>query len=136
MLLLLKKHLGSIAQVAEIASLCGDNLTIYSGNDDQILPVLSLGGIGVISVASNIVPKHIHNMVQSFLDGDTSSSLAMQLKLLPLIKLLFSEVNPIPVKAALSLMGFSGCTPRLPLVEMTPSGMEKLKLEMQKLGIY
>ena len=134
-LLLSKKHHGNISQVAEIASLCGNNLTIYSGNDDQVLPILSLGGLGVISVLSNIMPNAVHNMVHNFLNGDISSALDMQLKTLPLIKALFSEVNPIPVKSALSLMGYSGCTPRLPLVEMTPLGKDILKKEMQKLGI-
>lgn len=134
-LLLSKKHHGNISQVAEIASLCGNNLTIYSGNDDQVLPILSLGGLGVISVLSNIMPNAVHNMVHNFLNGNISSALDIQLKTLPLIKALFSEVNPIPVKAALSLMGYSGCTPRLPLVEMPPLGKDTLKQEMQKLGI-
>ena len=110
-------------------------LTIYSGNDDKTLPVLSLGGLGVISVLSNIVPNYVHNLVHNYLNGNHSASLSTQLELLPLTKLLFSEVNPIPVKAALSIMGYSGCTPRLPLVEMTAGNKEKLKQEMQKLGI-
>ena len=100
-----------------------------------MLPILSLGGLGVISVLSNIVPNQVHNMVHSYLNGNTASSLSTQLELLPLIKLLFSEVNPIPVKAALSIMGYSGCMPRLPLVEMTNGNKEKLREEMQKLGI-
>lgn len=119
----IKEASGNISQVAEIAHLCKDNLAIYSGNDDQILPVLSLGGKGVISVLSNIEPKKTHNMVQSFFDGDIKRATELQLNLLPLINALFCEVNPIPVKAALNMMGFDFGVPRLPLTEL--SGVNK-----------
>lgn len=131
----IKEASGNLSQVAEIASLCQDNLTIYSGNDDQILPILSLGGQGVISVLANIMPNTVHNMVHHFLNGNFSSALSMQLETLPLIQALFCEVNPIPVKAALSMLGYSGCKLRLPLVEMSSSGKERLQLEMKKLGL-
>lgn len=94
----IKEASGNLSQVAEIAHLCGENLHIYSGNDDQIIPVLSLGGIGVISVLSNIFPEYTHDMVQNFFDGNIEQSTKMQLNAIPLIKALFSEVNPIPVK--------------------------------------
>lgn len=129
----IKEASGNLSQVAEIANLCGDNLAIYSGNDDQILPVLSLGGKGVISVLSNIEPQLTHDMVISFLEGNISKSIELQLKSIPLIKALFSEVNPIPVKAALNMIGYDFGTPRLPLVEMTVLGKEKLKYEIENL---
>lgn len=129
----IKEASGNISQVAEIANLCGDNLAIYSGNDDQILPILSLGGKGVISVLSNIEPQLTHDMVIFFLEGNISKSIELQLKSIPLIKALFSEVNPIPVKAALNMIGYDFGTPRLPLVEMTVSGKEKLKYEIKNL---
>lgn len=128
----IKEASGNLSQVAEIAHLCGDNLAIYSGNDDQILPVLSLGGIGVISVLSNVMPEYTHDIVQNFLDGNIPIATKMQLNILPLIKALFSEVNPIPVKAALNLLGYQYGTPRLPL---TPISIEKetlLKKELSK----
>lgn len=123
----IKEASGNISQIAEIANLCGDNLNIYSGNDDQILPILSLGGIGVISVLSNIAPKYTHDMVYYYLNGDIKKARDMQLDSIPLIKSLFSEVNPIPVKAALNEIGFSVGTPRLPLVSMTNAGEDTLK---------
>ena len=89
--------------MAQIANLCGDNLHIYSGNDDQVLPILSVGGIGVISVLSNIFPKYTHDMVQYFFDGELEKAREYQLKAIPLINALFSEVNPIPVKARFEL---------------------------------
>lgn len=129
----IKEASGNLSQVAEIANLCGDDLAIYSGNDDQILPVLSLGGKGVISVLSNIEPQLTHDIVISFFEGNISKSIELQLKSIPLIKALFSEVNPIPVKAALNMIGYDFGTPRLPLVEMTVSGKEKLKYEIENL---
>ena len=126
----IKEASGNLSQVAEIANLCGDNLTIYSGNDDQILPVLSLGGKGVISVLSNIEPKATHNMVQYFLDGKTKEATELQIKAIPLIKALFSEVNPIPVKEALNIVGYNYGIPRLPLVKMTDSGKAMLEKEI------
>lgn len=129
----IKEASGNLSQVAEIAHLCGDNLSIYSGNDDQVLPILSLGGIGVISVLSNVMPEYTHNMVQSFLDGDISTATQMQLQAIPLINALFSEVNPIPVKAALNILGYQFGIPRLPLSPMSKEKEKVLKDELFKL---
>lgn len=131
----IKEASGNISQVAKIAQLCKDNLHIYSGNDDQILPTLSLGGLGVISVLSNILPRDTHNMVNLYLEGKIKEATNLQLETLPLINALFCEVNPIPVKAALNMLGYNFGTPRLPLVEMSASGKEKLKSEMTKYGL-
>lgn len=131
----IKEASGNISQVAEIASLCKDNLTIYSGNDDQILPILSLGGLGVISVLSNIVPKDVHNMVSYYLNGYTKEATDLQIKSIDLISALFSEVNPIPVKEAANIIGFDAGLPRLPLVEISKEGKEKLKQAMINYGI-
>ena len=125
-MLLLKRPVGNISQVAKIASLCKDELTIYSGNDDQIVPILSLGGFGVISVLSNIYPKFVHNMVMYYLSGNCQKACASQLYALPLINALFSEVNPIPVKYALNKIGFDSGIPRLPLVELSDKNKEKI----------
>ena len=129
----IKEASGNLSQVAEIAHLCGDNLHIYSGNDDQILPVLSLGGLGVISVLSNVKPEYTHNMVQNFFDGNIEEATKMQLNALPLIKALFAEVNPIPVKAALNMQGYNFGIPRLPLTPLTEGKMEVLKKELDNL---
>lgn len=129
----IKEASGNISQVAEIAHLCGDNLHIYSGNDDQILPILSLGGLGVISVLSNVKPEYTHNIVQNFFDGNIEKATKMQLDALPLIKALFSEVNPIPVKAALNIQGYDFGIPRLPLTPMTAEKIEVLKKELNNL---
>jgi len=131
----IKEASGNLSQVAKIASLCKDNLYIYSGNDDQILPVLSLGGLGVISVLSNIAPKYTHNLTENFFKGHINLSTKMQLDATPLIDNLFSEVNPIPVKAALNIMGYNFGTPRLPLIEMSENKKEKLKIAMKNFGI-
>ena len=131
----IKEASGNISQIAEIANLCRDNLAIYSGNDDQVLPILSLGGLGVISVLSNIVPKDVHNMVQNFFDGNIKEATKLQLDTLKLTSALFSEVNPIPVKAACNMIGFNAGIPRLPLIEMSNAGKEKLKNEMINYGI-
>jgi len=131
----IKEASGNLSQVAEIASLCKDNLYIYSGNDDQILPVLSLGGLGVISVLSNIAPKYTHNLTENFFKGHINLSTKMQLDATPLIDNLFSEVNPIPVKAALNIMGYNFGTPRLPLIETSENKKEKLKIAMKNFGI-
>lgn len=128
----IKEASGNISQVAQIANLCGDNLAIYSGNDDQIIPVLSLGGKGVISVLSNIMPKYTHDMVRNYLDGNVKEACRMQLNVLDLINNLFSEVNPIPVKHAVNLMGYDFGIPRLPLIELSESNKEKLKQVMKK----
>ena len=127
----IKEASGNISQVAEIANLCGDNLTIYSGNDDQVLPILSLGGLGVISVLSNIIPKDVHNMVEYFNNGNISDARKIQLETLHLIKALFSEVNPIPIKSACNILGYNVGSPRLPLIEMSLKGKEKLLKEMK-----
>ena len=128
----IKEASGNISQVAKIANLCGDDLYIYSGNDDQILPILSLGGVGVISVLSNIMPKYTHDMVYNFFNGDIDKSKKMQLDVLDLINALFCEVNPIPVKYALNLMGYDFGIPRLPLVELSDSNKIKLETLMKK----
>lgn len=127
----IKEASGNISQVAKIASLCGDNLNIYSGNDDQIVPVLSVGGIGVISVLSNIEPKYTHDMVFDYLNGDVKEATRKQLKSIELIENLFSEVNPIPVKAALNILGYDYGIPRLPLIEMSSDKKENLKRAME-----
>ena len=128
----IKEASGNISQVAEIANLCGDNLNIYSGNDDQIVPILSLGGLGVISVLSNIAPKFTHDMVKDYFDGNVNESKNKQLKCINLVKALFSEVNPIPVKAALNMMGYDYGVPRLPLVPMSEIKEMILQEEMKK----
>jgi len=123
----IKEASGNISQVAKIASLCGENLNIYSGNDDQIVPVLSVGGIGVISVLSNIYPKYTHEMVYDYLNGNTAEATRKQLACLNVVDNLFSEVNPIPVKAALNMVGYDYGIPRLPLIEMSEDKKKKLK---------
>ena len=128
----IKEASGNISQVAKIASLCKDNLAIYSGNDDQIVPVLSLGGKGVISVLSNVMPKYTHDMTKAFFDGDVEKARKMQLDVLDLVDALFSEVNPIPVKYALNLMGYNFGKPRLPLIELSDKNKENLKNVMKK----
>lgn len=128
----IKEASGNISQVAKISHLCGDNLWIYSGNDDQTLPILSLGGIGVISVLSNIMPKFVHNMVFDYLSGNFTLSKDSQIRITPLIDCLFSEVNPIPIKAALNKMGYNVGSPRLPLIPMSESYQNLLEQEMRK----
>ncbi len=126
----IKEASGNLSQVAKIASLCGDNLNIYSGNDDQILPILSLGGIGVISVFSNIAPQILSNMMKNFWNGNIKEATKIQLENLPLMNALFCEVNPIPVKAALNLMGYDFGIPRLPLTPISSKNLEMLKNTM------
>ena len=123
----IKDATGNLSIVAEIAALCGEDFPIYSGNDDQILPVLSLGGKGVISVLSNVAPKQTHDMVKLYLEGHREEALRLQLDFLPLIKALFSEVNPIPVKAALNLMGMEAGPCRLPLTTLEEAHQVLLK---------
>lgn len=123
----IKEASGNLSQIAEIASLCKDNLHIYSGNDDQILPILSVGGLGVISVLSNIYPQYTHDMVENYFNGNTSEATKMQLDAIELVKALFCEVNPIPVKEALNILGFNCGIPRLPLVELSNYGKEQIK---------
>ena len=128
----IKEASGNISQVAKIATLCGDNLDIYSGNDDQIIPILSLGGKGVISALSNVMPKYTHEMTQKYFDGKQEEATKMQLDVIDLIDELFREVNPIPVKYALNLMGYNYGKPRLPLIELSDVNKEKLKEIMKK----
>lgn len=131
----MKDATGNIGQVAQTMLLCEDRLDLYSGNDDQIVPLLSLGGKGVISVLSNVAPKETHDIVAEYLKGNTKESLRLQLKYLPLINALFSEVNPIPVKKALNLMGMEVGGLRLPLTEMEEAHAEVLANEMKKVGL-
>ena len=131
----IKEASGNISQVAKIKELCQDDLAIYSGNDDQVIPLLSLGGIGVISVLSNIAPKYTHDMVIEYLDGNTKEALNKQLNALNLINSLFSEVNPIPVKYALKLKGYDFGKPRLPLIELSDKNKEVLEKEMKKMNL-
>lgn len=128
----IKEASGNISQAAKIASLCKDNLAIYSGNDDSIIPILSLGGLGCISVLSNLYPKFVHNMVNEYLNGNTRKSLDMQLHSLDLIGSLFCEVNPIPIKYAMNYIGFKCGNPRLPLIELSDSGKEKVITSIKK----
>lgn len=131
----IKAACGNISKIAEIAALCGDNINIYSGNDDQVVPIMSLGGKGCISVLSNLLPKESSLMCKKFASGDTKAACEMQLKYLPLINALFSEVNPIPVKAAMAKMGFCEDYLRLPLTPMEDAHKEILFSEMAKVGI-
>lgn len=131
----IKEASGDISQIAKLAYLADGVLDIYSGNDDQIVPILSLGGIGVISVLSNIAPKKTHDIVENYLNGNVKQSTKLQLEAIPLAKALFSEVNPIPVKAALNMMGFQVGNLRRPLTPMEEENKEKLKKVMQEYGI-
>ena len=123
----IKEASGNIAQVAQIAALCGDDLNIYSGNDDQVVPLLSLGGKGVISVVSNIAPTLVHDCCKAWFDGDTAEARRLQLEMLPLSDAMFCDVNPIPVKYAMNLLGWEAGKCRLPLVE--PGDAQKAKIE-------
>ena len=131
----IKEASGNLSQIAEIAALCRDNLHIYSGNDDQILPILSLGGLGVISVLSNVVPDVVHKMTEDFFNGNIMDATKAQLDTLELTNSLFCEVNPIPVKAALNMIGYNVGEPRLPLVEMSTSGKERLRKALTNFGL-
>lgn len=128
----IKEASGNISQVAQIASLCQEDLAIYSGNDDQIIPVLSLGGKGVISVLSNVMPKYTHDMTKKYLEGNVEQATKMQLDVIDLIDALFIEVNPIPVKYALNLMGFNFGKPRLPLIELSDKNKKLMEEVMKK----
>ena len=130
-----KDATGDISEVAELLSLADGKVDLYSGNDDQIVPVLSLGGKGVISVLSNILPEETHNMVESYLQGDVEKSRELQLQYFDLVKALFCEVNPIPVKKAMNLMGMQVGGLRLPLTEMEEQNAARLAEEMRKVGI-
>ncbi|NLJ90244.1 MAG: 4-hydroxy-tetrahydrodipicolinate synthase [Clostridiales bacterium] len=131
----IKEASGSISQVAELMHLTQGDIDLYSGNDDQVVPLLSLGGIGVISVVANIAPKETHDMVMKYLEGDIKTSRDIQLKYIPVINALFSEVNPIPVKAAMNMMGMNVGGLRMPLTEMEDSNKEALRNEMLRVGL-
>ena len=131
----IKEASGNISQIAQIAALCGDKMDIYSGNDDQIVPILSLGGKGVISVLSNLLPAETSRLCHRFMEGDVVGALQMQLQYLPLVDALFCEVNPIPAKAAMAAMGFCEDYLRLPLTPMEPKNRERLLAAMRDNGI-
>ena len=130
-----KEASGNIGTVAEIMHLCDGNIDLYSGNDDQVVPLLSLGGIGVISVLSNVAPTYVHDMVYKYLSGDTAGSAKMQLDAIPLCNALFCEVNPIPVKAAMNLMGKEVGPLRAPLTEIEDAHKEVLRKAMTDFGL-
>lgn len=130
-----KEASGNISQVAKIRHLCGDELDVYSGNDDQIVPLMSLGGIGVISVLANIMPQETHDICQLYFDGKVAESAKLQLKLLDLINNLFVDVNPIPVKEAMNLMGMDVGECRLPLLRTTDENINKLAASMRQLEL-
>lgn len=131
----IKEASGDISQVAKIAQLCGGDIDIYSGNDDQIIPIMSLGGIGVISVLANVAPKQTHDMVYAWLEGDTQKALDMQLGAIELVNALFCEVNPIPVKTAMNLMGMNVGDLRLPLCTMSDKNKIRLETALKNYGL-
>lgn len=130
-----KEASGNISQVAEIAAACGEELNIYSGNDDQIVPLLALGGKGVISVLSNVAPRYTHDICAKWFAGDTAGSLAMQLAALPLCKALFADVNPIPVKWAMNRLGWHAGACRLPLVDPNKAVQTQLDSALRAFGL-
>ncbi len=131
----IKEASGNISQVAKLMSLAKGCIDLYSGNDDQIVPILSLGGKGVISVTSNIIPNDTHMLVKKYLSGDVAGALELQLKAIELCNALFCEVNPIPVKKAVELLGLCDGTLRMPLTEMEPQNVERLKKAMTEYGV-
>lgn len=131
----IKEASGNISQIAKLMHLADGCVDLYSGNDDQIVPLLSLGGLGVISVLSNVAPKETHDIVEMFMNGDVAGSAALQLKALPLVDALFCEVNPIPAKAAMNLQGKNVGLPRLPLTEMEPQNQERMKKALADFGV-
>ena len=131
----IKEASGNISQVAEVMNRTDGKIDLYSGNDDQVVPVLSLGGIGVISVMANLSPKVMHDMVYKYFEGKHEESLALQMKYLDVIHSLFCEVNPIPVKAAMNLMGYDIGGLRLPLTRMEVANLDRLKKDMQAVGL-
>lgn len=131
----LKAASGDLSQIAKTVSLAGADLELYSGNDDQVVPLLSLGGLGVISVLSNIAPRQTHDIVMEFLEGDYKKAAKLQLDAIPLINALFCEVNPIPVKTAMNMLGWEAGPLRAPLCEMEDAHKEMLRQEMIRYGI-
>lgn len=130
-----KEASGDISHIANVRCVCGDDLAVYSGNDDQIVPILSLGGIGVISVLANIVPQDIHDICRMYFAGRIQESMEMQLEYLPLNNALFSDVNPIPVKEAVSMLGFESGKCRLPLGQLSAEKTQALRNEMINMGL-
>ncbi len=130
-----KEASGNLSQIAKIMNLTDGKIDLYSGNDDQIVPIMSLGGIGVISVLANVAPKETHDICAKYLAGDVKGSAQLQLKAIPLVDALFSEVNPIPVKKAMQLMGYEVGPLRMPLTELTEANTEKLAKAMREFGI-
>ena len=131
----IKAASGDLSQIAKMMSMAGEDLELYSGNDDQILPIMSLGGLGVISVLSNVAPKQTHDIVMKFMEGDTREAARLQLEAIPLINALFCEVNPIPVKPAMNMMGMEVGPLRMPLCEMEESNKETLAKAMKDYGL-
>ena len=131
----IKEASGNFGNITQIAALCGPDFDLYSGNDDQNIPIMSLGGKGIISVLANVAPKDAHDMAAKFLAGDTKGAAELQLKSIELINALFCEVNPIPVKKALNLMGFNVGNCKAPLCEMDDANVERLKNAMKKYGL-
>ncbi|MBQ8006657.1 MAG: 4-hydroxy-tetrahydrodipicolinate synthase [Lachnospiraceae bacterium] len=131
----IKEASGNISQIAKLMSICGDQIELYSGNDDQIVPILSLGGLGVISVLSNVAPRKTHDICQAFFDNDPALAAKRQLDAIPLCNALSCEVNPIPVKKALELQGRDRGVLRRPLCEMDPDNAAKLKVAMEEYGV-
>ena len=131
----IKEASGNISQITKLMSLADGCVDLYSGNDDQIVPLLSLGGLGVISVLSNVAPKETHDIVEKFMNGDVAGSRELQLKAIPLVDALFCEVIPIPVKAAMNLQGKNVGLPRLPLTEMEPQNQERMKKALADFGV-
>ena len=129
----IKEASGDLSQIAKLANLCKENLNIYSGNDDQVIPILSLGGIGVISVLSNVRTKYTHEMCESYFNGDVMKAAKMQIDAIPLINALFSEVNPIPVKEALNICGYDFGEPRLPLIPISEQNKKVLEKCLKEL---
>ena len=130
----IKEASGDIAQVVDMARLCEGVIDLYSGNDDMVVPLLSVGGKGVISVVANIAPRDTHDMVARFFDGDIEGARKLQFKLYPLVKALFMEVSPIPVKTAMNLMGMNAGKLRMPLTDMSEENLKILKQEMIEYG--
>ena len=129
-----KEASGNISQVVEIGTFCNDDFVMYSGNDDQVVPLLSVGGVGVISVLANIIPQEMHDMVESYLSGDIKKAMELQLKTKALNDAMFIEVNPIPVKNAMNLLGFNVGELRLPLVDMSEANTEYVKKTLIEYG--
>ena len=131
----IKEASGNLSQVVRLMALAGNKIDLYSGNDDQVVPLLSLGGKGVISVASNVAPRQMHDICQKFFDGDVEGSMKEQLRAIELCDALFCEVNPIPVKTAMNLMGKNVGPLHMPLSEMEPKNVEKLKSALHNYGL-